>query len=118
VCSPLGEHFAGFLRRRDAACVSVPDALVDGGESFVVFVIEDGSGIFEIEFVRLRHGVIVGRIFDRCNENRCLWHYRSDPFDFAQGRLFRQERERMGHPAIVRMNPIQQTKSVLENPDQ
>jgi len=68
-----------------------PGRLIDGGEGFLVFVVEDEGGIFQIEFVRLRHRVIVGRVFDRGNENRCVPAASCPPI--------RKERERMGHPA-------------------
>ena len=86
----LLEQLPGFLRRHDSASLRIPDALIDGSESFLVVVVENGSGILQIEFVRFRHRVIAGRISDRCNENRCPRQHRSHSF---------QESERMGRPA-------------------
>jgi len=38
---------------------------------FPVFVVEDGSGIFEIEFLCLRHTLIVDEVSDRLSEKGC-----------------------------------------------
>src|ERR1035441_1351554 len=87
---PLGQELAGFSRRRDSASFGIPDAFIDGSEGFLVFV-EDGSGVFEIEFLCLRLRLIVDGISDRCNGNGYPQAASLPPF--------RKERERMGHPA-------------------
>jgi hypothetical protein len=76
-CEPVHAHPPG---EHDSTSFSVSDAFVDGGEGLPVFLVEDRRGIFEIKFARLRHNFIVGRIFDRCNENRRPRQRRSHPF--------------------------------------
>ena len=39
----------------------IPQSFINGREGFLVFVIDNGSGIVQIEFLRLRHRVIVAR---------------------------------------------------------
>ncbi len=84
------EELAGVRGGNDPSSVSISDAFVDGGESFLVFFVEDGGGIFEVEFLCLRHGFIVDVISGRCNENGCS--------STSSLPLFRKERERIGHP--------------------
>jgi len=49
------EAALGCFSRRYSTSLRVPDAFVDGGEGFLVFVVEDGSGIFKGESLCLRH---------------------------------------------------------------
>src|SRR5713101_10167982 len=57
-------HFGNRLRTSSAGTVRPAFAsrmpLVDGGERFLVFLVQDGSRTLEFELFRLRHRLIVG----------------------------------------------------------
>lgn len=58
--NPLGQLLADFLGSDGSTGFRVANASVDGSERLSVFLVGDGSRTFKIEFLRLRHRLIVG----------------------------------------------------------
>jgi hypothetical protein len=48
-----------FRCRQGSPGFSVPDTFINGGESFLVFIVSNGTGIFQVELLWLRHTVRV-----------------------------------------------------------